>query len=447
MFASSAEAARGCLPRFGRPSSAPAWSWWKKRIALAEWRPSRWSTPGTLSSISITKEPIIGGLTDEVCSRLQKRDAIDRIEKNEAFGFIFNSEELKIELDEMAQESRFKIYLHTMFCAPYLVDGKLEGVMVENKNGRGVILARAFVDATGDADLCARLPGIECYYANHLQPATTCARIEGWRKLLPESFDSGMQARPRKFDLGALVREHGKEFDLPQGMAWGCFVPNSDIFMLAGTRIYGVNPADADQLTRAEFEGRRQVRAILDLLRKYRPEARLSLQALPSRIGLRESRHVHCQYQLTGDDVLWGRHFPDRIANGTYRVDIHHQDKPGVTLRYLDGREEQVVPGLPKVVARWRPVSETNPPYYEIPLRSMLPIGPYGNLVVAGRMIDADPVAHAAIRVMVNMNQTGEAAGVAAWLSLKSGCSIADLDVAGIRRTMSDGGSLFPERT
>ena len=29
-------------------------------------------------------------------------------------------------------------------------------------------------------------------------------------------------------------------------------------------------------------------------------------------------------YRLTGDDVLWGRRFDDAIANGSYRMDIHH---------------------------------------------------------------------------------------------------------------------------
>ena len=390
------------------------------------------------------RRPIIGGLTGEVCERLKRRQAIDCIEKNEAFGFIFNSEELKIELDELATESGIKVYFHTAFCAPYLMDGRLAGVLVENKTGRGAILARSFIDATGDADLCARLPGVACYKANHLQPATACARIEGWRNLLAEPFDTGINARLRKFDVSVLVREHGHEFGLPQGMIWGCYVPNSEIYMLAGTRVYGVDSSDADQLSQAETEGRRQVRAILDLLRKYRPDVRLSLQALPGKIGLRESRHVRCHHQLTGEEVLSGQPFSDRIANGTYRVDIHHQDRPGVTLRYLDGREEQVVPGLPKITTRWRPVTASNPQYYQIPLRSMLPRGPYENLLVAGRMIDADPAAHAAIRVMVNMNQTGEAAGVAAWLALQRGSPAASVPAGELRQTLMAGGSLFP---
>jgi hypothetical protein len=369
------------------------------------------------------KRQIIRGLTAEVGERLKKRDAIYAVEKSHSFGFMFNSEELKIELDELATESRLKIFFHTAFCQPYLAEGRLKGVIVENKSGRGAILARTFIDATGDGDLCARLPGVDCYFANHLQPATACARIEGWRKLQPEAFDSGFSGQPRKFDAGELVRRHGAEFGLNGAFMWGGFVPNSDIYMMAGTRVYGVNPAHADQLTAAEIEGRRQVRAILDLLRKYGPEARLTLQALPSQLGLRESRHVRCLYELQGADVLHGRQFADGIANGSYRVDIHHQEKPGVTLRYLDGTQIYAAPGQPREVGRWREESLENPTFYQIPIRSMLPAGPYENLIVAGRMIDADPEAHGAIRVMVNLNQTGEAAGVACVLAMRHGSS------------------------
>lgn len=390
------------------------------------------------------RRQIIAGVTTEITARLARRNAIYSIDRSPSFGFIFNSEELKIELDELATAARLRIFLHTSFCAPFIENGRLAGVLVENKSGRGAIRARYFIDATGDADLCARLPGVDCYYAHHLQPATACARIEGWKRLSAHTTDSGLSAdagAAPPFDLGTLIREHGAEFGIPEGFTWGCYVPNSDVFMLAGTRIYNINPADADQLTAAEIEGRRQVRAILDLLRKHRPDVPLTLQALPSRLGLRESRHVHCQYQLHGDDVLHGRPFDDAIAYGSYRVDIHHQDRPGITLRYLDGREEYAVPGRPKQVGRWRNASSEDPTFYQIPLRAMLPKGPYDNLVVAGRMIDADPVAHAAIRVMVNMNQTGEAAGVACALAARTGTALTELDVTQLRNALIEGGS------
>ena len=89
------------------------------------------------------KRAIIAGLTREVVDRLRKRNAVEDIEASHDAGFVLNTEELKIELDELVTESGVKPYLHTWFAAPYVKDGRLEGIVVENKSGRGVILARA----------------------------------------------------------------------------------------------------------------------------------------------------------------------------------------------------------------------------------------------------------------------------------------------------------------
>ncbi len=151
---------------------------------------------------------------------------------------------------------------------------------------------------------------------------------------------------------------------------------------------------------------------------------------------------MRCLHQLTGDEVLHGERFGDAIANCSYRVDIHHADKPGITLRYLDGRQTYHRPGYPAEPGRWRPEQRENPTFYQIPYRRLIPQGPYGNLLAAGRFIDADEEAHAAIRVMVNMNQTGEAAGTAAFLALRQQAPASALDPATLRATLAENGSI-----
>jgi hypothetical protein len=146
---------------------------------------------------------------------------------------------------------------------------------------------------------------------------------------------------------------------------------------------------------------------------------------------------------LTGDDVLFGRRFDDAIANGSYRVDIHRSDGPGITMRYLDGTERIISErGLPPKVGRWRePLPAGDPTFYQIPLRCLVQQR-VPNLVLAGRMLDADKTAFSAVRVMVNMNQTGEAAGVACALAIRNDCSVADVDPQGVRRALAEGGSI-----
>jgi hypothetical protein len=390
----------------------------------------------TISMVNIWHSPydevfqkqIFAGLTFEVIDRLKRRDAVLEKENNPGIGWTFNSAEMQIELDEMVLENKITPWLHTVFVAPHVEDGELKAIIVENKSGRGAIKARFFIDATGDGDLCHRL-GLETYTSSHTQPSTTCAHFMGW-----ETVDGK--------DWGKAVIKYAADYNIPEGFAWGAYVPNTKAYMLAGTRVYD-SCADAAGFTRAEMEGRRQVRAISEIVNKHVDGAKVQLLTLPARIGIRETRHVRCQYQLTGQDVLNGRIFHDAIANGSYRVDIHHTEKPGITFRYLNGTELYVRPGYPGETGRWRPESETDPTFYQIPYRSLVPAGPFGNVLAAGRFIDADSEAHAAIRVMVNMNQTGEAAGTAAYLALKNNVAAKDVKPELLRGVLVENGSIM----
>jgi len=389
----------------------------------------------TLSLVNVWHSPldttynrqIIGGLTLELIDRLRARKAVKERPRSPHYAWAFNPYEMMIELDRLVLENGITPMLHTAFVEPHVVGGKLDAVIVENKSGRTAIRAKFFVDASGDGDLAHR-SGSECYKPEHGQPSTTCAVLDGWSTM------AGV-------DLGRLLRTHGPEHTLPLGFAWGADVAGTNQYMLAATRVSGLDPSIDDELTRSEIEGRRQVAAILDIIRQNAPQAKVGLAGLPARIGLRESRHVRTEHQLTGNEVLFGQRFGDAIANGSYRVDVHHQDKPGITLQYLDGTQSYLVPGEPQVEGRWREPMATDPTFYQVPYRSIVP-GHLPNLLVAGRMLDADPIAHAAVRVMVNMNQTGEAAGVASVLAMRTTGDVRTINTDQLRHDLATGGSI-----
>ena len=168
----------------------------------------------------------------------------------------------------------------------------------------------------------------------------------------------------------------------------------------------------------------------------------LMADGFTSYIGVRETRHIKCLYQVSDDDAMNGTRFDDAIANGSYVLDLHHQDKPGITFKYLDGTQRYSRPGYPDERSRWRPETPTDPTFYQVPLRSIIPLQ-YDNLMVAGRMLDASIIAFSGIRVMVNMNQLGEAAGVTSYLALNQNKSIAQVNCKEVRDTLKKGGSLI----
>ncbi|HCE46903.1 MAG TPA: FAD-dependent oxidoreductase [Lentisphaeria bacterium] len=374
------------------------------------------------------KKQIAAGMSLEVVERLGKRNAVAEIKECPHKAFMFNSEELKIELDEIITEQKNIVpFLHTHFAAPFVEDGKLKAVFVENKDGRQAIKAKVFIDASGDGDLAFRM-GVPFVMDDFLQPPTTCAKI---RNLCPEGVN-----------YYETVKAHYEEFGLEKDCGWSGEIPGcKDIRMYAETHVFNTNAADARQLTNAEIKGRRQTRAIMDIFRKYAPSENMILLSLASYIGIRETRRFVGEYRLTEEDVLEGKSFDDTIANGSYRVDVHNKENGGFLFKYLDGRQENFTFfGMEK--GRWRPERKVNPTYYQIPYRTMVN-RKVDNLIFAGRTVSTDKAAFGAVRVMINLNQTGEAAGVAAVQSLDSGKNVCDIDTAKLRETLKSGGSII----
>jgi hypothetical protein len=157
------------------------------------------------------------------------------------------------------------------------------------------------------------------------------------------------------------------------------------------TDVLGIDPFD---LSRAEFEARRQMQQIMAFLKKYVPGFRDAYVIQSgTHIGVRETRRIVGEYTLTGEDVLSARKFDDAIARASYPVDIHNPAGKGTVLRRLPPGE-----------------------WYEIPLRCLIPSG-VDNILVAGRCISGTHEAHSSYRVTPTAMATGQAAGVCAALA------------------------------
>ena len=369
---------------------------------------------------------IVGGLSVEVMEALHRRDACI-VEERRQDRYRFNSAELMLELDRLMQDAgSIRTFFHTFYAGAVVDGGRIEAIVIENKNGRQAIRAAVYIDASGDGDLAAhcRLPfALE---TSELQPPTTCALIQGLEHT----------------DVKELYRNHHEEYGLATDSGWHGRIPVSEaIRMFAENHIFGCNAADADDLTVAELAGRRHIHALLDMARKYGDlPAPPVLLALPACIGIRETRRFRTDYVVTEEDLLSGRRFPDAVANGTYPLDVHNPSGGGFQFKYLNG-STFASDATGQRRGRWRPESADNPLFYQVPYRSMVH-RTVDNLILAGRMIGCDRVAFGGVRVMINLNQVGEAAGVAAVLALRAETPTSAVDPAALRKELANGGSV-----
>ena len=360
------------------------------------------------------KRKIIAGLTERMINELIARGEARLMgrKENPAADAVLNVAGLQISLDEWVLAAKTVTpFLHTRLAAVECeAPGTVKSVIVADKAGLRRLRAKFFIDATGDADLC-RFAGLDVWRLSkdQLQTHTCCAILSG----VP-----ALHKQYPKFSFGEVMKPaYGA--GLNHRFGWSAAVVGApDIQFHAYTRVANCDPSDPADLTRGEIEGRAQMRRYIDAANRAFPMPqgqRLALVSLAAHLGLRESCHIESLYRMTADDILQGRTFDDVIARGSYRVDIH--EGGGITFKYLDGRMDgfEVVKG--QVVSfrgrRWRPKTETNPTWYEIPYRSIVPRGAK-NVLAPGRALDCTREAFGACRVMVNCNQMGEAAGRAA---------------------------------
>ena len=377
--------------------------------------------------------PIIGGLTMEMVERMLKKGTMIDKGPNPYQQYVFLPAEMSLELDRLIDAHKIRPFLHTRFVNPVMSDeGQVEAVIIEDKSGRRAIKARLFIDASGEADLAHRA-GLETYKPQHIQPPTACMVTQGMQAILAQN--PGINIRKTVFDPANPEA-------LRPGFLWGDFLPAQDMYMIAGTRVHGADCSDADQLTAAEMEGRRQIAKILAILGRQKGGDKLVLQEIPAHIGVRQTRHVVCEHRLTNQEVMYGQRFPDAIMNGSYVVDIHRQNDEGIDYYFLDGTSLVITANGEKIKGRWREDSGDMPTFYQLPYQTLVPKGAK-NILVAGRCVDAEEGAFGAVRVMVNTTQMGQAAGVAAWLALNGNVTVNNVDPHKLRGTLSDQGAII----
>lgn len=360
------------------------------------------------------KQQLITGLHQEIIDRLAAWPG----GVNTSY---FNYELLKYVLEDMALEAGAELLYHTFLAEAVVEDGRLARVVAYNKTGREEFAARQFIDCTGDADIAFRA-GVPCASGrpeDGLNQSASLRFIVGnvdLEALSVKLAELGHPSHPPQLQMG-FAKGHTVapkiEEILDRAAAEGVLSAEEggyvQFFSIPGRpgeldfncpRITLVDGTKAEDLTKVQVQGRKIIPKIMEFCRRYLAgfdNAYLLLTATMP--GIRESRRIVGEYVLTDEDCLHPTHFPDRIAKSSYPVDVHNPSGVGVTLKHLPAGE-----------------------YHDIPYRCLVPLG-VDDLLVAGRCVSATFEAQAAIRIQPNCRAMGQAAGTAAALCLKLGCT------------------------
>ncbi|MCF0174942.1 MAG: FAD-dependent oxidoreductase [Bacteroidales bacterium] len=368
------------------------------------------ATAGLVNPISVFTykgESVIGGIPWEFIKNLESLGGglVEKPLGNVAF----EPELYKLCSQRMLLEAGVDLYMNSYLSGCVEKNGRIEAVIIENKNGSEALKARYFIDCTGDADL-AFMAGVPMQESEGrpLQPMSTYFILGGVdtdSPLIKEAMHHNKQGENcHCLPVRKRLLELRQTLNMPEfGGPWFCTTLQPGTVSVNMTRTAG-DACDNRDYTRAECELREQVFRMAEVLRNNFEEFKGSyVSAVATSAGVRETRRIRGVHTITAQEYVNAFHYQDSISRGAHPIDIHVAKGASQNITFLE-----------------------SPAY--IPYRSLIAEN-FPNLLVAGRCISADKTAFASIRVQASCMGIGQAAGVAAALCNKNGCDVQNTDM------------------
>lgn len=382
-----------------------------------------------------------------------------------------NVEIHKLVLDEMVKKYNVEVLFVTQVVDAIMDGDVLKGCVIQTKTGRRYILAKRFIDATGDSDL-AYYAGAECESGREKDGMSQACSLEfclggvdwdkylasdlkkndgRWVNIIRESLANGSLAYESDNHLNWITHIPGRPEHCGQDEVSICFVHSRNCF-----------PLDPKDLTRMYFEGREQATMLANFIKNKIPGFENSfLTTTASLLGVRESRRIVGEYRLTAEDIAFCRNFDDVIAISNHGYDIHNFEDTG-NIKWapimLNGEIQYVISnsggfgtttpppdGKPVVNIKGQTAefAEFEPNrFYDVPYGCLVPVR-VENLLAAGRNLSSDVYAQSGARLILCCLAMGEAAGLASCLSLENKVTPRMVDVKTLQKELiRNGGNL-----
>lgn len=298
--------------------------------------------------------------------------------------------------DDYLLDAKIDVLYHTLFVDVAVRDRNITHVILENKDGRGAIAAKTFIDASGDADLVHRAHGAFTEGISGVTQAPTMifrmmnVDVPTAVKTGPQELEAKLKAAKATGDYH-LPRSHCYMFPSPRANEYSCNMTRID--PPASSERKCLSGLRTDDLTYSEFEGRKLVREYERFLRHYIPGFENAVvNDVGTQIGIRQTRSIVGRATLRNEDVLKARKFgTESVSRSAWPIEDHTSGE--VRIVYLEND------------------------YYEIPRASLIP-EKLDNVFAAGRCLSAEHEALASARVTAQCLEMGFAAGEMAFQSL-----------------------------
>jgi hypothetical protein len=397
----------------------------------------------TFGPVADGKRMLVGGFMRELVETMHQRGSLGpHVVPEFLYSQLnrwvpFKPEELKRILDEKVQEAGVDLRFFTRLIDAEAKDGRIEGAVISNIEGYQFIRAKTFVDATGDATL-SHLAGADCKVIlrdiDTVAPSTLCSLYAGMNWDDPAFGDDW-----RGIDkVKALSKKQ-----LQQAIADGHF-SQADRFMpgmnkigkhsaqLNGGHIFNLNGLSSRSLSDGMMFGRKLAVEYLEFFRKYVPGCEeLELLTTAPVMGVRDTRRIVGEFELTIEDFKSARQFPDQVAVYNRPTDVHPTDTSEKEYqRFLHDFEGFHGLGEGDCLG--------------VPYGILVPKG-WDNLWVAGRCHSSDTKVHGSIRAQSAAYMMGQAAATAAVQSIRTGQPACDLDTEMLVTTLRTAGAYLPQ--
>lgn len=366
------------------------------RVRLFEWRGcvgGVW-TAGLLGYLLDFNKP---GFAQELAKKLADRGIRRGTSKS---AITYEPEGMKLLLEDLLVEAGVKFQLHTRVAAAYREGRQLNTIVTESKSGREAWRAPVYIDTTGDGDLGA-LAGCEWEIGEAkdcpCQPMSLNALlvVKDASQLKPMLHDEDPKC---KDNFLAEIQRAGFFPSYSKPTLWQI---RDNLLLVMMNHEYSVKPFDAAEVTRATVRARSEMNRIVNGLRGLGGIWEgVQLVATAEQIGVRDGRRIRGRYVVSEEDVVVGKRHEDAVVRPTFSVDIHALSQEMNKTSAYSNAGRKVKP-------------------YDIPLRALIAKDVDG-LMMAGRCISGDFIAHASYRVTGNATAMGEAAGAVAAIAAKS---------------------------